>query len=79
MPPKGPDALLKGHILAEQSDLHGVIDADLFTWPTEVGESTYLREIARVVEWFDWTQNAKLETALADVQDGLDEELLQKI
>ena len=54
-----PDALLKGHILAEQSDLHGVIDADLFTWPTEVGETTYLREIARVVEWFDWTQNAK--------------------
>ena len=54
-----PDALLKGHILAEQSDLHGVIDADLFTWPTEVGESAYLREIARVVEWFDWTQNAK--------------------
>ena len=53
-----PDALLKGHILAEQSDLHGVIDADLFTWPTEVGENTYLREIARVVEWFDWTQNA---------------------
>ena len=53
-----PDALLKGQILAEQSDLHGVIDADLFTWPTEVGENTYLREIARVVEWFDWTQNA---------------------
>ena len=53
-----PDALLKGHILAEQSDLHGVIDADLFTWPTEVEETTYLREIARVVEWFDWTQNA---------------------
>ena len=53
-----PDALLKGHILAEQSDLHGVIDADLFTWPTEVGENTYLREIARGVEQFDWTQNA---------------------
>ena len=52
-----PDALLKGHILAEQSDLHGVIDADLSTWPTEVGESTYLREIARVVEQFDWTQS----------------------
>ena len=53
-----PNALLKGQILAEQSDLHGVIGADLFTWPTEVGESAYLREIARVVEWFDWTQNA---------------------
>ena len=52
-----PDDLLKGRILAEQSDLHGIIDADLFTWPTEVGESTYLREIARVVEQFDWTQN----------------------
>ena len=56
---KRPDALLKGQILAEQSDLHGVIDADLFTWPTEVGETTYLREIARVVEQFDWKQNAK--------------------
>ena len=53
-----PEALLKGHILAEQSDLHGVVDADLFTWPTEVGESRYLCEIARVVEQFDWTQNA---------------------
>ena len=54
-----PEALLKGHILAEQSDLHGVVDADLFTWPTEVEESRYLCEIARVVEQFDWTQNAK--------------------
>ena len=53
-----PDALLKGRILAEQSDLHGVIDADLFTWPTEVRESTYLREIARVVQQFDWSQDA---------------------
>ena len=54
-----PDALLKGRILAEQSDLHGVIDADLFTWPTEAGESAYLREIARVVEQFDWTQSPR--------------------
>ena len=54
-----PDALLKGRILAEQSDLHGVIDADLFTWPTEAGESAYLREIARVVERFDWTQSPR--------------------
>ena len=54
-----PDDLLKGRILAEQSDLHGVIDADLFAWPTEVGETAYLREIARVVAQFDWAQNAK--------------------
>ena len=54
-----PDALLKGRILAEQSDLHGVIDADLFTWPTEIGESAYLREIARVVAQFDWTQSPR--------------------
>ena len=54
-----PDALLKGRILAEESDLHGIIDADLFTWPTEIGESAYLREIARVVAQFDWTANAR--------------------
>ena len=54
-----PDDLLKGRILAEQSDLHGIIDADLFTWPTEVGANTYLREIARAVELFDWIQDAK--------------------
>ena len=52
-----PDGLLKGSILAEQSALHGIIDADLFTWPTEVEESAYLREIARVVEQFDWKKN----------------------
>ncbi len=54
-----PDALLKGQILALESDLHGVVDADLFTWPTEVGESTYLREIARTVTRFDWKADAK--------------------
>ena len=54
-----PDDLLKGRILAEQSDLHGIIDADLFTWPTEVGANTYLREITRAVEQFDWMQDAK--------------------
>ncbi|MCY3690757.1 MAG: N-6 DNA methylase [Chloroflexi bacterium] len=49
-----PDDLLKGRILAEQSDLHGIIDADLFTWPTEIGASAYLREIARQVARFNW-------------------------
>lgn len=54
-----PDDLLKGRILAEQSDLHGIIDADLFTWPTEIGESAYLREIARQVERFNWADNPR--------------------
>ena len=54
-----PDALLKGRILAEQSDLHGIIDADLFTWPTEIDAGAYLREIARQVERFDWSQNPR--------------------
>ena len=49
-----PDDLLKGRILAEQSDLHGILDADLFTWPTEIGQSAYLREIARQVARFNW-------------------------
>ena len=54
-----PDDLLKGRILAEQSDLHGIIDADLFAWPTEVGASTYLWEIARAVDQFNWMRDAK--------------------
>ena len=54
-----PDELLKGRILAEQSDLHGIIDADLFTWPTEIGESAYLREITRQVERFNWADRPR--------------------
>ena len=54
-----PDELLKGRILAEQSDLHGIIDADLFTWPTEIGESAYLRAIARQVERFNWADRPR--------------------
>ena len=54
-----PDALLKGRILAEQSGLHGVIDADLFTWPTEIDQNEYLRAIARQVERFDWEDNPR--------------------
>ena len=73
-----PDALLKGRILAEQSDLHGIIDADLFTWPTEVGQSAYLREIARVVEQFDWTQNAT-EVAPSLYQNVISQEERKKL
>ena len=73
-----PDALLKGRILAEQSDLHGVVDADLFTWPTEVGENTYLCEIARVAEQFDWTQGAK-EVAPTLYQNVISQEERQRL
>ena len=73
-----PDALLKGRILAEQSDLHGVVDADLFTWPTEVGENTYLCEIARVAEHFDWTQDAK-EVAPTLYQNVISQEERQRL
>ena len=73
-----PDALLKGRILAEQSDLHGVVDADLFTWPTEVGENTYLCEIARVAEQFDWTQDAK-EVAPTLYQNVISQEERQRL
>ena len=54
-----PDALLKGQILAEHSNLHSIIEADLFAWPTEVGQTAYLQDIARVAEQFDWTVNPK--------------------
>lgn len=73
-----PDALLKGHILAEQSDLHGVVDADLFTWPTEVGENAYLREIARVAEQFDWSKGA-IEVAPTLYQNVITQEERKKL
>ena len=73
-----PDALLKGRILSEQSDLHGVIDADLFTWPTEIGESAYLREIARVGAQFDWTQSPG-EVAPTLYQNVITQEERQKL
>ena len=73
-----PDDLLKGRILAEQSDLHGIIDADLFTWPTEVDESTYLREIARAVEQFDWMQDAT-EVAPTLYQNVIEQEERKKL
>ena len=73
-----PDALLKGRILAQESDLHGVIDADLFTWPTEIGESAYLREIARVVAQFDWTQSPR-EVAPTIYQNVITQEERKKL
>ena len=73
-----PDDLLKGRILAERSDLHGIIDADLFTWPTEVGENTYLREIAHVVERFDWTQSTT-EVAPSLYQNVISQEERKKL
>ena len=54
-----PDDLLKGRVLSEQSALHGIVDADLFTWPTELEECAYLLDIAKQVERFDWARNAR--------------------
>ena len=49
-----PTGLLNGELLAQNSGLKGIIESDLFTWPLEVGQTEYLRTIARQVVRFAW-------------------------
>ena len=55
-----PGNLLSGEILRQQTGLKGITESDLFAWPLEAGEYSYLGVIARQVEKFnwDWRQNA---------------------
>ena len=51
-----PVALLSGEKLHERTNLKGVIESDLFQWPTEIGATQYIRAIARKVAQFDWSK-----------------------
>lgn len=53
-----PGNLLSGEILRQQTGLKGITESDLFAWPLEAGEYSYLGVIARQVEKFNWEQNA---------------------
>ena len=53
-----PDNLLNGEILRQQTGLKGITESDLFAWPLEVGEYSYLGVIARQVEKFNWDQDS---------------------
>ena len=51
-----PVALLNGDTLHAHTNLKGVIESDLFQWPTEMGATEYIRYIARKVAQFDWSK-----------------------
>ena len=51
-----PEQLLNGVTLNNATNLRGVIEADLFQWPSEIGSWQHIRSIARKVAQFDWTQ-----------------------
>ena len=53
----GPADLLNGEILRQHTGLKGITESDLFTWPLETGEHSYLDVIARQAAKFDWEQN----------------------
>ena len=54
-----PAGLLNGTILNAYAGLKGVIESDLFQWPDEVGQTEYVRAIARKVAQFDWSHRAE--------------------
>ena len=51
-----PENLLNGDTLHAHTNLKGVIESDLFQWPTEIGATEYIRAIARKVAQFDWSK-----------------------
>lgn len=53
-----PAGLLNGATLNASAGLKGVIESDLFQWPGEVGQTEYVRCIARKVAQFDWSHRA---------------------
>ena len=53
-----PEGLLDGRTLERYSGVTGVIESDLFLWAHGVGETQYVRAIARKVSQFDWTETA---------------------
>ena len=52
-----PAGLLNGEILRQHTGLKGITESDLFAWPLETAEHSYLGVIARQVVKFDWEQN----------------------
>lgn len=53
-----PKSLINGDTLHAHSNLKGVIESDLFQWSAEIGDTQYIRAIARKVAQFDWSKRA---------------------
>ena len=49
-----PARLVNGEILRQHTGLKGIVESDLFAWPLETGQHSYLRNIARQVAKFNW-------------------------
>ena len=52
-----PDNLLTGDVLRQRTGLKGITESDLFAWPLETKEHSYLGVIARQVVKFNWENN----------------------
>ena len=48
-----PSDLVNGVYLRQETGIKGITESDLFNWPLEVGQTEYLRTIARQVARFD--------------------------
>ncbi len=49
-----PTDLLRGASFRSATGLRGVIESDVFAWPTEVGGGPLIRALARRIARFDW-------------------------
>ncbi|MCY3567313.1 MAG: N-6 DNA methylase, partial [Chloroflexi bacterium] len=52
-----PATLLRGDLLWQQSQIHGVVEQDFFDWPLDCGEAgrRWVSSLARRLEQFDWS------------------------
>ena len=51
-----PATLLRGELLSQQSQIHGVVEQDFFDWPLDCGEAgrRWVSSLARRLQQFDW-------------------------
>ena len=51
-----PVALLGGQRFVDKIGVSGVVESDFFTWPAEIGGDEWIRDLAKRIGWFDWSQ-----------------------
>ena len=51
-----PATLMRGDLLSQQSQIHGVVEQDFFDWPLDCGDAgrLWVSSLARRLEQFDW-------------------------
>ena len=66
-----PVGLIDGSTLHAKTGLKGVIESDLFQWPGEIGQTQYVRAIARKAAQFDWKNHRTDELAATLYQNTI--------